>query len=90
MCRRSIGFYSVLVGRRKGINRFSAVAAQRAVANGLLWVSWDPLAIGRLYGYSVGLHALRSTRLEGVQACVRKTLTRYGLPEALLLDHGVP
>lgn len=40
--------------------------------------------------YSVGLHALRSTRLEGVQACVRKTLTRYGLPEALLLDHGVP
>ncbi len=40
--------------------------------------------------YSVGLYALRSTRLDPVQACVRKTLVRYGLPEALLLDHGAP
>ena len=40
--------------------------------------------------YSVGLFALKGVRLDPVQACVRSTLACYGVPQALLLDHGTP
>ena len=40
--------------------------------------------------FAVGLHALESVKLEGVQRAVRKTFSCYGLPQALLMDHGTP
>ena len=40
--------------------------------------------------YSVGLYGLRTTRLDPVQALLRETFTRYGVPDAMLMDHGAP
>ena len=40
--------------------------------------------------FMVGLHALESVKLEGVQRAVRTTFSHYGIPQALLMDHGVP
>jgi len=40
--------------------------------------------------YSVGLYGLRSTRMNPVQALLRETFTRYGVPDAMLMDHGAP
>jgi transposase InsO family protein len=40
--------------------------------------------------YLVGLHALRGTEAGGVARGLRRTFETYGVPEAMLLDHGVP
>ena len=40
--------------------------------------------------YAVGLYPLRSPALEPVRACVVRTFEVYGVPEALLMDHGTP
>ena len=40
--------------------------------------------------YAVGLFALPGVGMEPVQSCVRSVLARYGVPSALLMDHGIP
>jgi transposase InsO family protein len=40
--------------------------------------------------YLVGLQALNGTKSEGVQATLERIFGEYGLPEAMLMDHGVP
>jgi len=40
--------------------------------------------------YSVGLYGLRTTRMDPVQALLRETFSRYGVPDAMLMDHGAP
>ncbi len=40
--------------------------------------------------YLVGLYALPAQKLKGVQSRVIDTFESYGLPEAMLLDHGTP
>ena len=40
--------------------------------------------------YLLGLYALRSQQWEPVWDCMSETLQRYGVPQALLLDHGTP
>jgi transposase InsO family protein len=40
--------------------------------------------------YAVGLYGLASTRHEAVAPCVVECLKRYGVPEAMLMDHGTP
>ena len=40
--------------------------------------------------YLVGLHALPSIATEGVWQGLRWTFERHGVPEALLMDHGIP
>ena len=40
--------------------------------------------------FSVGLYGLTGTSYQGVRACVIRTFQEYGVPEAMLMDHGVP
>jgi len=40
--------------------------------------------------FSVGLYGLTSTSYQGVRDCVIRTFQEYGVPEAMLMDHGVP
>jgi hypothetical protein len=40
--------------------------------------------------YVVGLYALKSTSGPGVHKSLLNCFNRYGLPEAMLMDHGVP
>ncbi len=40
--------------------------------------------------YAVGLHALERLTADVVQSCLVRTFQRYGLPEAMLMDHGTP
>lgn len=40
--------------------------------------------------YAVGLFGLRVLGAEEVQRCLVRTFERYGVPEALLMDHGSP
>ncbi len=40
--------------------------------------------------YAVGLYALRELASEAVQGCVVESLQQYGVPEAMLMDHGSP
>jgi transposase InsO family protein/transposase-like protein len=40
--------------------------------------------------YLVGLYPLASTQAAPVKRCLVECFDRYGLPEAMLLDHGVP
>ncbi len=40
--------------------------------------------------YAVGLYPLVGTKAEPVWACLERTFERYGVPEAMLMDHGVP
>ena len=40
--------------------------------------------------YLVGLYPLASTQAAPVKRCLIDCFDRYGLPEAILLDHGVP
>lgn len=40
--------------------------------------------------FVVGLFATRSSRLEPIQQSFHKTFETYGVPDALLMDHGVP
>ena len=40
--------------------------------------------------FSVGLYGLPGTSYQGVRACVIRTFQEYGVPEAMLMDHGVP
>lgn len=40
--------------------------------------------------YLVGLHALAHPDHAGVDAALQQTLQRYGVPEAMLMDHGTP
>ena len=40
--------------------------------------------------YAVGLYALQDLDTEGVLASVRRSFQHYGLPQAVLMDHGVP
>jgi len=40
--------------------------------------------------FSVGLFGLTSTSYQGVRGCVIRTFQEYGVPEAMLMDHGVP
>src|SRR6202030_1887786 len=38
--------------------------------------------------YSVGLYGLRAFTAEQVYPCLVRTFERYGVPEAMLMDHG--
>jgi len=38
--------------------------------------------------YAVGLYGLPAFTAEAVQSCLVRTFERYGLPEAMLMDHG--
>lgn len=40
--------------------------------------------------FAVGLSPLRSTDISGTARSLRACFERYGLPEAMLMDHGVP
>jgi len=40
--------------------------------------------------YLIGLQALAGTRTEGVEAALRNFFFEYGIPEAMLMDHGTP
>lgn len=40
--------------------------------------------------FSVGLCAVRSTQLEPIKAAFQYVFKRYGLPDSMLMDHGVP
>lgn len=40
--------------------------------------------------FAVGLYAMRSQHGDGVRQCLLKTWDRYGLPRAMLMDHGNP
>lgn len=40
--------------------------------------------------YALGLCALSSQRGGGVQGCMVSVFERYGVPEAILMDHGTP
>ena len=40
--------------------------------------------------YAVGLYALRGLRAHEVHGCLVQTFKRYGLPQAMLMDHGTP
>jgi transposase InsO family protein len=40
--------------------------------------------------FALGVFALPNLRAAGVQPCVRQTFVAYGLPEAMLMDHGCP
>jgi len=40
--------------------------------------------------FSVGLYGLTGPSYQGVRACVIRTFQEYGVPEAMLMDHGVP
>ena len=40
--------------------------------------------------YVVGLFALRGVSLDPVQACLHRVWGRYGVPQAMLMDHGIP
>lgn len=40
--------------------------------------------------FAIGLTALRGTAAEPVQAVLTQCFQRYGVPDAMLLDHGVP
>lgn len=40
--------------------------------------------------YLVGLQALPGTRGQGVQATLEAVFSEYGVPEAMLMDHGTP
>jgi hypothetical protein len=40
--------------------------------------------------YLIALQATGSTRSEPVQACLEEAFLRCGLPEGMLMDHGVP
>ena len=40
--------------------------------------------------YAVGLYGLSNQRGKGVHRCVVETFRRYGVPQAMLVDHGTP
>jgi transposase InsO family protein len=40
--------------------------------------------------YLIGLQALAGTRSEGVEAALKNFFMEYGVPEAMLMDHGAP
>lgn len=40
--------------------------------------------------YAVGLFATRTSKLLPIQAAFQETFEKYGVPEALLMDHGIP
>ena len=40
--------------------------------------------------YALGVFALKGTARGPVQSVLRETFQAYGLPEAMLIDHGVP
>jgi transposase InsO family protein len=40
--------------------------------------------------YAVGLFALTNQRSVSVKECVEKTFNEYGVPDAMLMDHGTP
>lgn len=40
--------------------------------------------------YALGLYALPSTGAKGTFDCLCETFGRYGVPEAMLMDHGTP
>lgn len=40
--------------------------------------------------FVVGLHATRTSKLEPIQEAFRKTFEIYGIPDEMLMDHGVP
>jgi transposase InsO family protein len=40
--------------------------------------------------FVVGLFATRTSKLLPIQAAFQKTFEKYGVPEALLMDHGIP
>ena len=40
--------------------------------------------------YSVGLYGFPTTQMDPVQTCLRRTFEGYGVPEAMLMDHGAP
>lgn len=50
-----------------------------------------PLSVMDDYSrYAVGLYALPTLQTAGVQAALITTFERYGLPDAMLMDHGTP
>src|SRR5436190_20800392 len=40
--------------------------------------------------YLIGLQALGGTRTEGVEAALKHFFLEYGVPDAMLMDHGTP
>ena len=40
--------------------------------------------------YSLGIFALSDMQTKSVWPCLRRTFERYGVPEAMLMDHGTP
>jgi len=40
--------------------------------------------------YAVGLYSLGGQKHESVQSCLVDCMERYGVPEAMLMDHGAP
>lgn len=40
--------------------------------------------------FSLGIHALRETKTDPVDKCLIKTFENYGIPDAMLMDHGSP
>jgi transposase InsO family protein len=40
--------------------------------------------------YLIGLQALEGTSADGVERTLVKTFTQYGVPDAMLMDHGTP
>lgn len=40
--------------------------------------------------FLIGLHALPNQRTDGVHQSLVQTFERYGVPEAMLMDHGIP
>lgn len=75
---------------------------ERATANELWQMDFKgpyPAATGRCYPlsiiddhsrYAVGLHALGNQLADSVHRALIRTFERYGLPEAMLVDHGIP
>ena len=82
---------------RPALRRF-----ERSYANELWQMDFKgdyALRSGRCYPLSVlddhsrfvvGLYALANQKGESVNNCLVDTFTRYGLPEAMLMDHGTP
>lgn len=51
----------------------------------------EPLSMIDDYSrFVVGLFPTRTSKLEPIQEAFHKTFEKYGIPEALLMDHGVP
>jgi len=91
------GLVGLKVCHRPALRRF-----ERSCPNELWQMDFKgdyALRFGRCYPLSilddhsrfvVGLYALANQKGESVNSCLVDTFERYGLPEAMLMDHGTP